>query len=168
MSRNKKTRKLRDWKHRFSKFVTPDMPAYWHHFDLRPIDDLDDDGLAYALTYVKGINMLDLNETEITNKSISLLTTLEYIKELRLKSVRGIDDSCADDLNKITSLEFLHLRFTGFTIDGVLKLNALTNLKTIIFSADDIDAIKDKMLQLRTMLPNCELLPNSKPYEFED
>jgi hypothetical protein len=112
--------------------------------------------------------MLDLNETEITNKSISLLTKLEYVKELRLKSVRGIDDNCADDLNKITSLEFLHLRYTGFTIDGVLKLNALTNLQKIIFSADDVDAIKDKMLQLRAMLPNCEFLVNSKPYEFED
>jgi hypothetical protein len=50
MSRNKKTRNLKNWKHHFSKFVTPDMPAYWHHFDLRPIDDLDDDGLEYAIT----------------------------------------------------------------------------------------------------------------------
>lgn len=163
MPRNKKY-----WKRRLGKMITPDMPAYIHHFDLRPVDDLDDEGLAYALTYVKGINMLDLNETEITNKSIQLLTKLEYIKELRLKSVRDIDDNCADDLNKLTSLEFLHARFTGITIDGVLKLNALTNLKKIIFTADDIDDLKDKMLQLKAMLPNCEFLPNSKPYEFDD
>jgi hypothetical protein len=163
MPRNKKY-----WKRRLGPMITPDMPPYVRHFDLRRIDDLDDEGLAYTITYVKGIDMLDLNETEITNKSIQLLTKLEYIKELRLKSIREIDDDCADDLNKITSLEFLHLRFTGFTIDGVLKLNALTNLKRIIFTADNINDIKDKMLQLKRMLPNCELLPNSRPYEFED
>ena len=142
------------------------LAHYWDHFDLRPIPDLDDEGLEYVLTYAKGINMLDLNETEITNKGIKLLTKLEYIKELRLKSVRDVNDDCADDLNKITSLEFLHLRFTGFTINGVLKLTALTNLKKIIFSEDNVDAIANKMLQLKVMHPNCEFIVNSKPYDF--
>lgn len=168
MLRNRNARSKKDWKHRLGKLISPSMEPYWHHFDLRPIEDLDDEGLAYALTCVKGIDMLDLNETAITNKSISLLTKLEYLKELRLKGVSGINDDCAEDLNKITSLEFLHLRFTNFTIDGVLKLNALTNLQKVIFSVDDVNAVKDKMLQLHAMLPGCEFIPNSIPYRFED
>lgn len=160
-----KNKDPKNWKHRLAKFLSNDMSPYWHHFDLRPLDDLDDEGLAITLTHVKGINMLDLNETEITNDGIKLLTKLEYIKELRLKSCRNINDGCAEDLNKITSLEFIHLRFTGFTINGVLKLKALTNLKKIIFSAED--DIKNKMLQLKEMLPNCGFIVNSKPYYFE-
>jgi hypothetical protein len=161
-----KNRNKKYWKRRLGNLITPGMAAYYHHFDLRPFSDLDDEGLEYMLTYVKGIDMLDLNETEITNHGIKLLTKLEYIKELRLKSVRDINDDCADDLNKITSLEFLHLRFTGFTINGVLKLTALTNLKKIIFSEDNAEAITNKMLQLKEMHPNCEFLVNSQPYEF--
>jgi hypothetical protein len=161
-------RDKKNWKKRLAKFLEPGFAPYWHHFDLRPLDDLDDEGLAIALTYVKGIDMLDLNYTEITNKGIQLLTKLEYIKELRLKEVRHIDNGCIDDLNKITSLEFLHVRYTGITIDGILKLNALTNLKRLMFSEENVDAITDKMLQLKAMLPGCEFIINSRPYQFEE
>jgi hypothetical protein len=86
------------WKRRFG---TVGITAYHHHLDLRPIPDLDDKGLAFMLINVKGINMPDLNETEITNSSISLLTTLEYVNELGIKGCADIDDGCIDDLNKL-------------------------------------------------------------------
>jgi hypothetical protein len=41
---------------------------------LRGIDDLDDEGLAFPCQR-EGVNMLDLNETDITNKGIQLLAT---------------------------------------------------------------------------------------------
>jgi hypothetical protein len=158
MPRNKKY-----WKRRFGAIGTTE---YHHHFDLRPIPDLDDEGLAYLLTNVKGINMLDLNETEITNASITLLTTLEYVNELRIKGCTAIDDDCITDLNKITSLQFLHVKNTGITIDGILQLNALIKLTDILFSNDDDKDIKDKMLLLKDMLPNCSFVINSIPYIF--
>jgi len=96
MSKNKKY-----WKRRFGNFVD-NIEPYQHHFDLRRIDDLDDEGFAYLIEHVKGVNMLDLNETEITDKSISLLTGLEYVTELRAKENYGLTDDCADDLNKRT------------------------------------------------------------------
>jgi hypothetical protein len=158
MSRNKKY-----WQRRFG---TPNTIAYHHHFDVRQIPDLDDEGLAYLLTHVKGINMLDLNETEITNTSIALLTKLEYVNELRLKGCTDIDNNCIADLNKITSLQFLHVKNTGITIDGILQLSALTKLTTILFSNDDDKDIKDKMLLLKDMLPGCSFVINSIPYIF--
>jgi hypothetical protein len=158
MPRNKKY-----WQRRFGILNTE---AYYHHFDVRQIPDLDDEGFAYLLTHVKGINMLDLNETEITNASIALLTKLEYVNELRIKGCTDIDDDCITDLNKITSLQFLHVKNTGITIDGILQLNALTKLTDILFSNDDDKDIKDKMLLLKNMLPNCSFVINSVPYIF--
>ncbi len=159
MPRNKKY-----WQQRFG---TVNTEAYHHHFDVRQIPDLDDEGLAYLLTHVKGVNMLDLNETEITNASIALLTKLEYVNELRLKGCTEIDNDCITDLNKITSLQFLHVKDTGITIDGLLQLTALTTLTQLLFSADDTAAIKEKILLLKERLPHCSFAINAVPYIFE-
>jgi hypothetical protein len=160
MPRNKKY-----WQRRFGYLA--DVDAYYNHLNLMHVDDLDDEAFAYLISPVKGVDMLDLNETEISNDSIKLLTGLEYVKELRVKGCHKIDDACVSDLNKITSLELLHLKNTSVTIDGILKLNQLTRLKKILFSADDADAIKEKMLQLKTILPGCDFVINSKPYYFD-
>lgn len=149
------------WKRRLGPLAAT-MEAYHHHLDLRPIDGLDDEGLAYLLNNVKGVNMLDLNETEISNESIKLLTQLEYVKELRVKGCR-LDNGCMADMNKITSLEFLHLKDTGVTIDGLLQIHDLINLRELMFSADNVEAIKEKVERLREMFPACDFTVNSKP-----
>lgn len=159
MARDKKY-----WKRRLGKIEY--TSSYHDHLDFRGIPDLNDDGLAYFLTDIKGINMLDLNETEITNDSIELLSNFEYVNELRLKGCNEIDDDCIPDLNKITSLQFLHIKDTAITIDGILQLNGLTNLRQLLFSVDDTAVIKDKMLLLHKILPNCNCTINSIPYVF--
>ena len=60
MARNKRyrKRKLGD--------LAESIEPYYHHFDPSQIIDLDDDGFAYLLINLTGVNMLDLNETEIT------------------------------------------------------------------------------------------------------
>lgn len=148
---------------RFGKLAVS-MPGYHDHIDFRFLDDINDEAFAYLMENVKGVNMLDLNGTDITNESIGLLTGLEYINEIRAKECDNLDNDCVDDLNKLSSLVFLHLKNTNITIDGLLKLKNLTNLKTLMFSADDIGTIKDKLLQLKATLLHCELVINSKPY----
>lgn len=157
------SRNLKNWQRRFGNLA--DMEPYHQHLDLRRIDDLDDEGFAYLMDPVKGVNMLDLNETEITNVSIKLLAGLEYLNELGAKGCR-IDNGCIDDLNKITSLKLLHVKNTSITIDGLLQLNGLVNLKTLLFSADDVESITEKLLQLKIMLPHCDLVIDSIPYYF--
>ncbi len=159
-------RNYKYWKRRFGN-INDKAEPYCHHFDLRRIDDLDDEGFAYLMAGIKGVDMLDLNELEITNESIRLISTMEYVKELRAKGCHKLDDGCIADLNKITSLEFLHVRFTSITIDGLLHLNKLTNLKTLMFSDDDVEAIKEKLLQLKAMHPACEFIIDGKPYYFD-
>jgi hypothetical protein len=163
-----RTKDHKTLKRRFDTFITANKAEYWHHFDLRPIDDLNDEAFAFIITNigVKGITMLDLNETEITNESIKLLATLEYVKELRLKGCHWLDNGCVEYLDKINGLEFLHLNGTGVTIDGLLQLRSLTTLKTLLFPAGDPDTISQKMLQLRDLLPGCEFVVNSSPYDF--
>ncbi len=146
--------------------VAASMAPYQDHLDFRLFDNLSDDAFAYLMHNVKGVNMLDLNETDITNESIVLLTGLEYVNELRAKQCRNLNNGCIKDLNKLTSLVFLHVTYTDINIDGLLKLHDLLNLKTLMFSADDIEVIKEKLLQLKTMLPLCDLVINSKPYYF--
>lgn len=161
MSKNKKY-----WKRRFGNLADKTEP-YYHHFDLRQIDDLDDESFAYLIAPVKGIFMLDLNETAITDESIQLLTQLEYVNELRAKGIDGLTDACTEDLNNIKGLELLYVKNTSITIDGLLKLKDQQHLKTILFSADDVEAIKEKLLQLKAMQPNCELVIDGKPYYFD-
>ncbi|HSC54288.1 MAG TPA: hypothetical protein VLC98_11720 [Phnomibacter sp.] len=164
----KKKRDKKYWKRRFGDLGPETIEPYYHHFDLRRFDNLDDEGFAYLLTSVKGVNMLDLNETEITNESIAILPRLEYVYELRLKGVYGIDNGCIPDLNKLDQLSFLHVNHTGITIDGLLQLTNLQALRTLLFTADDAESIREEILQLHALLPQCELVVNSKPQYFEE
>ena len=150
---------------RFGK-LSESMIGYHDHIDFRMLDNFNDAAFAYLMEKVKGVNMLDLNETDITNESITLLNNLEYVNELRVKQC-NLNNDCADDLNKLTSLVFLHLKNTNITIEGLLRLKNLTNLKTLMFSADETVTIKEKLLQLKTMLPQCEIVINSKTYYFD-
>ena len=150
-------------KRRYGK-IAESMEPYHHHLDLRFFDDLDDAAFAYLMVKVKGVNMLDLNETEISNESIQLLTRLEYLTELRAKGCSELNNQCIPLLNKIPSLELLHVKCTDITIDGLMQLNALPNLKLLLFSDDDAAALPGKILQLKKILPGCELVVDGKPY----
>jgi len=41
-------------------------------------------------------------------------------------------------------------------------------LRTILFSATDVEAIEEKMLQLKAMHPACEFVIDGKPYYFDE
>lgn len=166
MKKNVAVKTKKELDRRFGK-MAESITEYEEHIDLRSWEDFDDEAFAFVMQNVKGVNMLDLNETDITNDSITLLTGLEYVNELRAKECRNLDNNCVDDLNKLTTLVFLHLKNTNITVDGLLKLTNLSKLETLMFSADDIELIKEKLLNLKTMLPQCEIVINSKPYYFD-
>ena len=166
MKKNGGVKSKKELERRFGK-MAESIAGYQEHIDFRSMEDFNDEAFAFLMENVKGVNMLDVNETDITNESIALLTGLEYVKELRAKECHHLDNDCVDDLNKLTSLVFLHLKSTNITVDGLLRLKNLPDLKTLMFSADDVAAIKEKLLQLKTMLPHCEIVINSKPYYFD-
>lgn len=53
--------------------MTESMEGCYRQLDFRSLDDLDDNAFAYLKEKVKGVNKLDLNETEIGNKRRKLL-----------------------------------------------------------------------------------------------
>lgn len=144
------------------------MEPYYHQLDLRIFDNLTDEAFAYIMTKVKGVNMLDLNETDITNESIKLLTRLEYVNELRVKGCHKLDNGCIPYLNQLRSLTFLHLKYTGITIIGLLQLTNLPELKELMFSADEAEDIREQMRQLKRQLPGCVFTVNAKPWIFDE
>ena len=166
MKKNSAGKAKKELERRFGK-MAESIAGYQEHIDFRSWEDFNDEAFSFLMENVKGVNMLDLNETDITNDSITLLTRLEYVNELRAKECRNLDNGCVDDLNKLTSLVFLHLKSTNITIEGLLKLTNLSHLETLMFSADDTIPIKEKLVELKTMLPHCEIVINSKPYFFD-
>lgn len=142
------------------------MKSYYRRLDFRRFDGFDDDAFAYLMQKVKGVDMLDLNESDIGNDSIKLLAQLEYVNEIRAKGCHSLDNDCIPFLNQIKSLKFLHLNHTGITIDGLLRLNTSSSLRTWMFSYDRPDSVGLKLLELKNLLPDCEFVVNGKPHYF--
>jgi hypothetical protein len=61
-------------------------------------------------------------------------------------------------LNDVKELEFLHVKGTRITIDGLLQLTNLPNLNTLLFSDDHPEAIREKIDRLQLLLPACTLV----------
>ena len=143
-----------------------EIPAHIDRVNFRIWDHVEDDHLLLMLSKVKSINMLDLDETDISIEGIKYLTKLEQLKELRLKGVAAIDNDCMPHLNQLRDLELLHLGGTSVTLNGLTNLINLQKLKVILLSIPPDEVIKEKMYELKTMLPHCEFIINYKSYEF--
>ena len=119
------------------------------------------------MSRIKSIKYLDLDEADITNKGINHLTQLDHIKELRLKGITAIDDGCMESLSKLKGLELLHLGGTSVTLNGLIQLGSLQNLKVLLLSLTATEEIRIKMLELKKLLPGCEFIFNYKSYLFD-
>lgn len=138
------------------------VPAHLERANFRRYH-VDDEGISMMMTAVSSIFQLDLDETEITNASISKLTELDHLGELRLKNCKGIDPQCASDLYKIKGLELLHLGGTAINAEALLNAGTFKTLKELFISSD---AEEDSFLKkLALMLPEgCELIVNHQKF----
>lgn len=139
-----------------------EIPAHINHFRCKDAG-IDDYWLEKLVSAIKSINMLDLDENEITNEGIYHLTKLENLKELRLKECNLIDNGCLEYLNQIHSLELLHIGGTSITIDHLIKLNGLVKLKTLLVSSDlEKETVREILSPIGNELPECEFIVNHK------
>ena len=172
MNKKKKRKQLeqRFWSTFFSICVpahVDEVPQHIDHVRMRLWDKVIDEYLEMMVTQVRSINMLDLDETDITNDGIEHLTKLDFIRELRLKGIREINDDCIIHLNKIKGLKLLHIRGTAVTLDGVLKLDALQELKQLFISDKNDEPDPEKIRQLRELMPDCEFVVNGQTFDVE-
>ena len=154
---SKKKPDIKYWKHFFGK-DHKELPAYPKKLSYRG-QQLTDEGLSYILMFVKGVDQLDLDETEITNAAIDSLILLEYVKELRLKGNAEIDDGVVDKLCLVKGLELLHLGGTSVSLNAAAKFAACAKLKTLLISAPKDTPIAE-MVALRKTMPGCEVIIN--------
>lgn len=140
------------------------LEPYEHWIDFRTLDDFGDEAFAYVMQNVRAVNILDLNETDIGNTSIALLSKLDYVKELRIKGCTAVTNDAIVFIRQIKELEFLHAKGTAITIDGLLKIGPSNTLKQILFSHDAAGDISTKMAALIKLMPQCEFVINGKPY----
>ena len=140
-----------------------DAPHHVNHVDLRGTT-INDDQLALMVGRVRSSEMLDLNDTEISNEGISHLTRMEYLAELRLKECRQIDNDCISFLNQIPGLRLLYLKSTPVNIDGLLNLTSVPKLEELFFSDPDELITEEKMVKLAALLPNTTLIIDGKTF----
>ena len=168
--RRKKKQKLKEetfWAN-FCYFNLPkdqdEIPFHIRRVNFR-LGGATDDDLEMMAGYIKTIEQLDLDETDITNLGLQHLTKLESIKELRLKSCRQIDNDGLPYLYQIKGLELLHLGGTAITIAGLLAIGQLKLLKTLLISADEDEM--HLLPQIAVQLPEgCEFIVNHQNFEY--
>ncbi len=141
-----------------------ELPAHLNQVRMRLWDNVTDEHLELLVCNLKSVNMLDLDETEITIEGIAHLTLMENITELRLKGIRQLDNSCVVHLNKIKGLELLHIRGTSINLDGALQLDNHSKLKRLLISDDEDEPAQERIEQLRNLMPDCEINVNKHTY----
>jgi hypothetical protein len=168
--RKKKKQKLKEqqfWS-TFAFFSTPqlpgEVPTHLERVNFRIWNRVTDEEIEMMVTHVQSIDMLDLDETEITNDAIEQLTKLSFIKELRLKECNEIDDGAIAHINNIKGLELLHLGGTAISIDGLLHLSADHRLHTLLVSVDDTEKELSNLTILAKRFPKCQLIVNHKDF----
>ena len=147
----------------FSVPRQPDeVPDHFERVNFR-IAGVDDEELALMATRVRSINQLDLDGTDITIEGLRHLTRLAFIKELRLKECRFLDNEAVETICGIRSLELLHLGGTGITVSGLSGIGCLGQLKLLLISATEGEM--NELPRLDAVLPpGCKLIVNHKDY----
>lgn len=137
---------------------------HFNHVDFRE-SNVTDDQLHLLVTRVKSVNMFDLNGTDISCEGIKALAKLESLNELRLKECNNISNDCIPVLNEIVSLKLLYVKSTPITVDGLLGLTNLTNLRELFFSGTPVENMEAKIRSLEALLPECKLIMDGKEIE---
>ena len=171
--RKKKKQKLKEqqfWS-TFAFFSTPklqdEIPTHLERVNFRIWNSVEDDEIEMMVTHVRSINMLDLDETDITNYSIQLLAQLSFIKELRLKGCRKIDDEGIPHINNIKGLELLHIDGTSISINGVLQLSASHPLRMLLIGVDAPEQHLTELAAIAQRFPESELIVNHKSFTIK-
>ena len=139
-----------------------EIPVHMRRVNFR-LGGVTDEGLELMAGYIKTIEQLDLDETEITVEGVQHLTRLQSIKELRLKGCRQINNDALPYLFQLQDLELLHLGGTSISVEALTEIGKLKQLKTLLISADENEM--DLLPPIAAQLPaGCEFIVNHQNY----
>jgi hypothetical protein len=154
------------WAKYFNNPPAPEnIPKHRDRLSFRS-SDITDEEIGFVVTRISSINMLDLDDAYITSKTVEHLTRLEHLGELRLKGCTELYDDCVTYLTQLKGLELLHLVGTNITLEGLVGMHPLSDLKKLFISVDPKEKIEATMLRIREELPQCAFYINYRLYEF--
>lgn len=119
--------------------------------------NLNDEGLAHV-SNCRGIENLNLQDTEITNDGLKYLQNLTLLKYLRLKENSQLTDDCIPHLIELDYLQNLQIQETSITENGLKKLTVLQRLDMLVIDVYNNNYTFDGLLQISRELPDCEIL----------
>jgi hypothetical protein len=98
---------------------------------------------------------INLNQTQVTDKELEQLKTLEGLVSLQLHSA-PITDNGLDTIGQLTSLKRLELSNTRVTDKGLEKLTVLANLERLFLHNTPVT--EEGVKSLRSRLRGCRIL----------
>ena len=128
--------------------------------------DLDDDFLFYVTSRVPIIRAFDLENTDITDEGVKLISIVKHVEKLELKSSKQITKACLTYINNLRELKLLNLMKTNISLNDITILKDLPNLEELYMSSEESDEYNlEKVIQLKEILPNCRVFINYNSYE---
>ena len=128
--------------------------------------DLDDDFLFYVTSRVPIIRAFDLENTDVTDEGIKLISTVKHVEKLELKSSKQITKACLTYINNLRELKLLNLMKTNISLNDITILKDLPNLEELYLSSEESDEYNfERVIQLKEILPNCRVFINYNSYE---
>lgn len=149
-----RTREKNFWR-RYGITNPKKAPETWTTFGA-PHGELTDEDLDFFTRKVKVVDVVILDENEVTAEGIKFLTRLEVVRELDLKNMT-IDDNSVHDILKLQNLEWLQIRGTRISTEGIETILAgLKDLKTLVISEEQVEKEFGEALQMK--YPDTELM----------
>ncbi|MEZ5942931.1 MAG: hypothetical protein R3C18_16180 [Planctomycetaceae bacterium] len=110
---------------------------------------------------IKGLEVVDLRESDVDDNSLAPLSNLASLRSLTLASTK-VSDAGMVTIGKLKMLDYLVLRGTSVTSEGVEHLASLSRLKVLFLGSTQIDddamATIAKLSELEKLeLANCEI-----------
>ena len=128
--------------------------------------DLDDDFLFYVTSRVPIIRAFDLENTDITDEGVKLISIVKHVEKLELKSSKQITKACLTYINNLRELKLLNLMKTNISLNDITILKDLPNLEELYMSSEESDEFNfERVIQLKETLPNCKVFINYNSYE---
>ncbi|MCE3074356.1 hypothetical protein [Chryseobacterium gwangjuense] len=122
----------------FSTKNNKNIPAYLSQFGCRD-SDLTDNELFFITQYVTHIDRLAIGGSFVTEEGLQYLKKLKNVEYLDLRSMPLNDDNL-DCILHLENLEYLYIKFTDVTVNGILKiLQAFPKLQTLIAGIPEND-----------------------------
>ena len=125
---------------------------------ISPPKSIEDDHMAFLRNH-KHIEFVDLSYTNITGKTLEVLSTIKTLRVLKIHGTR-VTNPALKYLEKNTNLERLYLNETRVSLQGLMYLTKLPKLSYLELSAREIG--KKELAILRKKLKGCQVA--TSPY----